>query len=215
VELPVLWLLVGLEMVAAVLSWANVWVRTYKLPVVGAVLVFGSSIVLSQVFPALFQRVFVKPNELQWEKPYLQRNITLTRQAYNLQQITVKPFPAEQDLTFQTLQANKPIIDNIRLWDWQPLMDTYRQLQEIRTYYTFRDVDIDRYALDGAYQQVMLSAREFKQALLPLNAQTWVNRHVLFTHGNGVVMSPVTRKAPEGLPIFYLQDVPPISMGAR
>ena len=117
-------------MVAAVLSWANIWVRTNKLPVVGAVLVFGSSIILSQVFPALFQRVLVKPNELQWEKPYLQHNITLTRQAHNLQQITVKTFPAEQDLTFQTLQANKPIIDNIRLWDWQPLMDTYRQLQD-------------------------------------------------------------------------------------
>jgi uncharacterized protein len=139
----------------------------------------------------LFQRVFVKPNELQIEKPYLQQNITLTRQAYNLQQITVKPFPAERDLTFQTLQASKPIIDNIRLWDWQPLLDTYRQLQEMQMYYTFHDVDIDRYVLDGAYQQVMLSAREFKQALLPPNAQTWVNRHVFFTHGDGVVMSPI------------------------
>jgi uncharacterized protein len=213
VELPVLWVLVGLAVVAAVASAANAWVRTYKLPVAGAVLVFGSSLVFSAVVPALFQRLFVKPNELQLERPYLQHNIALTRQAYNLQQITAKPFPADQSLTWQVLQANRPTVDNIRLWDWQPLMDTYAQLQEIRTYYKFHDVDVDRYVLDGTYQQVMLSARELKQALLPANAQTWVNRRVLFTHGNGVVMSSVTRKSAEGLPIFYLQDIPPVSNG--
>jgi uncharacterized protein len=213
VMLPVLWLLVGLAGVAALASLANLWVRTYKLPLAGAVLVFGTSLVLSMVFPAVFQRVFVKPNELQLEKAYLQHNIALTRLAYNLQQITVKPFPTEQTLTWQTLQADKATIDNIRLWDWQPLMDTYGQLQEIRTYYRFHDVDIDRYRLDGTYQQVMLSARELKQSLLPANAQTWVNRHVLFTHGNGVVMSSVTRKNTEGLPIFYLQDIPTLSTG--
>jgi hypothetical protein len=213
VVLPVLWLLVGLALVAAVLAWVNMWIHTVRLPLTGVVVVFGSSILLSQIFPALFQRAVVTPNELQLEKPYLQHNITLTREAYNLQQITVKPFPAEQNLTFQALEANKPTIDNIRLWDWRPLIDTYRQVQEIRTYYTFHDVDIDRYVLDGTYQQVMLSARELQQALLPPNAQTWVNQHVLFTHGNGVVMSPVTRKDPEGLPILYLQDIPPIPTG--
>src|SRR6202011_2338535 len=87
------------------------------------------------------QLVFVKPNELQLEKPYIQRNIDLTQQAYNLHQISVKPFPVQQSLTFQSLQANQATIDNIRLWDWQPLMDTYGQLQEIRTYYKFHDVD--------------------------------------------------------------------------
>jgi uncharacterized protein len=213
VELPILCLLVGLAVVASLASLINVWVRTARLPTASAVLVFGGSLVLSQIVPALFQRVFVKPNELQLEKPYLQHNITLTRQAYNLQQIMVTPFPAKLDLTFEKLQANKPTIDNVRLWDWRPLMDTYGQLQEIRTYYKFHDVDVDRYRLDGAYQQVMLSAREFKRGLLPPNAQTWVNRHVLFTHGNGVVMSPVTRKSPEGLPIFYLQDIPTVSTG--
>ena len=93
------------------------------------------------------------------------------------------------------------------------MLDTYAQLQEIRTYYKFHDVDIDRYALGGADQQVMLSARELDPALLPPNAQTWVNLHVLFTHGNGIVMSPVTRTTPEGLPIFYLQDIPPVATG--
>src|SRR5262249_58625849 len=147
VVLPVLWLLVGLALGAAVLSWTNLWVRAARLPLIGGVVVFGTSILLSQVFPALFQRVVVTPNELQLEKPYLQHNITQTRQAYNLQQITVKPFPAAQDLTFQTLQANTPTIDNIRLWDWRPLIDTYRQVQEIRTYYTFHAVVIDRSVL--------------------------------------------------------------------
>src|SRR5437667_7391797 len=211
IALPVLWLLVGLAAIAALAAWTNMWVRTYKLPVAGAVLVFGSSLVLALMFPALFQLVFVKPNELQLEKPYIQRNIDLTQQAYNLHQISVKPFPVEQSLTFQTLQANQATIDNIRLWDWQPLMDTYGQLQEIRTYYKFHDVDVDRYRLGGAYQGVTLSARELKSALLPPNAQTWVNRHVLFTHGNGAVMSPLARKTAEGLPIFYLEDIPPVA----
>jgi uncharacterized membrane protein (UPF0182 family) len=211
--LPVLWLLIGLAAIAAIMSWANLWVRAYKLPLAALVLVFGASLALTQVLPAIFQRVYVKPNELRLERPYIQWNIALTQQAYNLHQIAVKSFPVEQNLTFQTLEANKATIDNIRLWDWQPLMDTYAQLQEIRTYYRFHDVDADRYWLDGVYQQVMLSARELNSALLPSNAQTWVNRHILFTHGNGVIMSPVTRKSGEGLPIFYLQNIPPVATG--
>ena len=129
--------------------WANVRVRTYKLPIAAVAVLFGSSFVLAGIIPALFQRVYVKPNELQLERPYIQRNIASTQQAYNLHQITVEPFPAEQSLTAKTLEANKATIDNIRLWDWQPLMDTYGQMQEIRTYYKFHDVDIDRYWLDG------------------------------------------------------------------
>jgi len=213
VTLPVLWLLVGLSIFAAFAAWFNVGARTYRIPIAATVLVFGGSLVLSGVIPGLFKRVFVKPNELELERPYIQNNIALTQQAYNLQQITVKPFPAEQDLTFKTIEANKATIDNIRLWDWRPLMDAYVQLQEIRTYYKFHDVDVDRYWLDGAYQSVMLSARELKSSLLPPNAQTWVNTHVLFTHGNGVVMSPVTRKSADGLPLFYLRDIPPASIG--
>jgi uncharacterized protein len=213
VRLPVLWMLIGLSIVATFVAWANLRVRTYRLPTAAAVLVFGGSLLLSGMVPSLFQRIFVKPNELQLEKPYIERNIALTQQAYNLRQITAKEFPAEQDLTFQTLEANKATINNIRLWDWQPLMDAYMQLQEIRTYYKFHDVDVDRYRLDGSYESVMLSARELKTSLLPPNAQTWVNRHLLFTHGNGVVMSPVTRKSAEGLPLFYLRNIPPVATG--
>jgi uncharacterized protein len=138
VELPILRLLIGFSIVAAFAAWANLRVRTYRLPATAAVLVFGGSLLLSGVVPGLFQHFFVKPNELELEKPNIERNIALTQQAYNLHQITTKPFPAEQDLTYETLEANKATIDNIRLWDWQPLMDTYAQLQEIRTYYKFQ-----------------------------------------------------------------------------
>ena len=213
VELPALWLLIGLAAVAAIVAWANVRLRTIRLLIAAPLLVFGGSFLFAEVIPGLFERFFVKPNELQLETPYIRQNIALTREAYNLGQIAVKPFPAEQDLTFQSLKDNSGTIDNIRLWDWQPLMDTYAQLQEIRTYYRFLDVDVDRYHLGDSYQQVTLAARELDPSLLSANAQTWVNLHLLFTHGNGVVMSPVTQKSAEGLPIFYLKDIPPIATG--
>jgi uncharacterized membrane protein (UPF0182 family) len=213
VGLPGLWLMIGLSIIAALAAWANLRVRTYRLPAIAIVLVGAGTFVLSGAVPVLFRQFFVKPSELQLEKPYIERNIALTRQAYNLDHIAAKPFAAEQKLTPEVLEANKATIDNVRLWDWLPLSDTYAQLQEIRTYYKFHDLDVDRYWLDGSYQSVMLSARELRPSLLPPNAQTWVNRHVLFTHGNGVVMSPVTRKSAEGLPLFYLRDIPPVADG--
>jgi uncharacterized membrane protein (UPF0182 family) len=213
VELPVLWLLIALALAAAFASLANIRMRSYRLPAISAGVVFGASFVLGSTVPALFQRFYVKPNELQLERPYLERNIALTQEAYDLRSVTVKPFPAEQGLTLQTLKENRPTIDNVRLWDWQPLIDTYAQLQEIRTYYKFIDVDVDRYELQGSQKQVMLSARELETKKLPPNTQTWVNKHLLFTHGNGAVMSPVTEKTTEGLPLFYLRDIPPVVSG--
>jgi uncharacterized membrane protein (UPF0182 family) len=213
VELPILWLLITLSIVGALTAWANLWARSYRLPLVALLLVFGTAFLLSGVTATLFQRLYVKPNELELERPYIERSITATREAYKLDRITAKPFPAEQNLTFQTLEANRATIENIRLWDWQPLSDTYAQLQEIRTYYGVRDLDVDRYWLRGTYQSVMISARELKSQLLPSNAQTWVNLHILFTHGNGAVMSPVTQKSVEGLPLLYLRDIPPVADG--
>jgi uncharacterized membrane protein (UPF0182 family) len=213
VRLPVLWLLMGLALLCAIACSINLQQRSWRIPLAAVAVLFGSSFLFHALLPAFFQRLYVKPSELELETPYIARNIALTRQAYNLQQITVKPFPAEEGLSFASLEANRPTIDNIRLWDWQPLMDTYAQLQEIRTYYKFLEIDIDRYRLGDTYQQVMLTLRELEPTLLPANAQTWVNLHVLFTHGNGVVMSPVTRKNAEGLPLFYLQDIPPVTNG--
>ncbi|WP_456682854.1 UPF0182 family membrane protein [Bradyrhizobium sp. USDA 3311] len=213
VGLPALWLMIGLSGIAALAAWANVRVRTYRLPAAAFLLVAIGSFVLSGLVPVLFRQFFVRPSELELERPYIERNIALTRQAYNLDQIAAKPFAAEQKLSFKTLDANKATIDNIRLWDWQPLADTYAQLQEIRTYYKFHHLDVDRYWLNGSYQSVMISARELRPSLLPPNAQTWVNHHVLFTHGTGAVMSPVTRKSSEGLPFLYLRDIPPVADG--
>ena len=155
-----LWILVGLASIAVIMCCVNLRVRTHKLPLAALALVFGASMVFTQVLPSIFQRMYVKPNELQLEKPYIQSNIALTQQAYNLDKIEIKSFPVEQNLSLETIEANKATINNIRLWDWQPLMDTYAQLQEIRTYYRFHDVDVDRYSLNGIYQQVTLSARE-------------------------------------------------------
>ncbi len=213
VGLPGLWLMIGLSIIAAFAALANLRVRTYRLPATAVMLVVIGSFVLSGAVPVLFRQFFVKPSELELEKPYIERNIALTRQAYNLDKIAAKPFAAEQKLTFKTLDANKATIENIRLWDWMPLSDTYAQLQEIRTYYKFHHLDVDRYWLDGSYQSVMISARELRPSLLPPNAQTWVNRLVLFTHGTGAVMSPVTRKSTEGLPYFYLRDIPLVADG--
>jgi uncharacterized membrane protein (UPF0182 family) len=213
VKLPVLWMLVALAAASSIALWVNMRWRSYRLPAALALLVFGSSFAFAVFYPALFQRFYVKPSELRLETPYIEHNIALTRQAYGLAQIAVQPFEAGQELTLDALQANRATIDNIRLWDVQPLMDTYAQLQEIRTYYKFISVDIDRYRLDTGYRQVMLSARELEPAMLPSKAQTWVNLHLLFTHGNGVVMSPVTEKSTEGLPSLYLQDIPPAANG--
>src|SRR5262249_6983513 len=142
VELPVLWLMIALAIVAAGVSLANARRRGYRLPVAAVLLVFGASFVFAVILPASFRRFYVRPNELQLERPYIERSIAHTRQAYGLGRVAVRSFPVEESLTAQTLEQNQATVDNIRLWDWQPLMDTYGQMQEIRTYYRFHDVDI-------------------------------------------------------------------------
>ena len=213
VELPILSILAVLAAGGAVACFVNIRARTLRIPLITVAVILVCGVIVEPVATGLFQRFLVKPNELRYEAPYIARNISMTREAYNLSNIVVKPFVANQDLSYALLQNNRATVDNIRLWDWQPLLDTYAQLQEIRTYYKFLDADIDRYTLNGRYQQVMISARELAPSLLQKNAQTWVNLHLLFTHGNGVVMSPVTQTTPEGLPVLYLQDIPPVATG--
>ena len=155
------------------------------------------------------QQYRVLPDEYNIEKPYLEYNIKFTRAAYDLDSIGEIEFPANYDLTIDDINKNRLTIDNIRLWDWRPLTRTYEQLQLIRTYYDFSDVDIDRYPINGEYRQVMLAAREINAKLLP--ERTWVNEHLVFTHGYGVAMSPVSEVSKEGLPVLYIKDIPPKS----
>jgi uncharacterized membrane protein (UPF0182 family) len=163
------------------------------------------------LYPWFQQQFIVKPNELDKELPYIKHNIELTRKAYGLDEVETKEFPAHNQLNRQDLQANQSTISNIRLWDYRPLLDTYRQLQEIRLYYQFNDVDIDRYTLDNKYQQVMLSARELSSDQVPAKAQTWVNQRLKYTHGYGLVMNSVNRVTADGLPELLLKNIPPVS----
>jgi uncharacterized membrane protein (UPF0182 family) len=200
----------ALALLAAVLCSANVFVRGFRLPVAALVLVMGGAL-LESVIPAVFQSYRVKPDELRLEAPYIKSNIDLTQFGYGLDHVSSRQFPARGQLTPEVLAANQNTIDNIRWWDPSPLIETYRQLQEIRLYYDFHDVDIDRYNLNGTYQQVMLAARELNQSRLPPDAQTWINQHFKFTHGIGLAMSPVNRFDEEGLPVFHVKDIPPVS----
>ncbi|MGZ6186169.1 MAG: UPF0182 family membrane protein [Candidatus Binataceae bacterium] len=204
---PGLWLLVALSLVAAAVSLANLGQRGLRLPVVAAIVLFGPAIFLNLIQPVI-EKLYVKPDELRVEKPYLERNIALTRMAYHLDSVDVRQFDGKGTLTKASLEQDAPTVDNIRLWDPRPLLATYRQLQEIRLYYDFQDVDIDRYWINGKYTEVMLSPRELNISLLPDNAQTWVNRHLKFTHGSGLTMSPVNAKDSEGLPVFYMKNIP-------
>jgi uncharacterized membrane protein (UPF0182 family) len=163
------------------------------------------------LYPAVVQRFRVTPNELAVERPYITHNIRMTRQAYGLDRMEEKDFPAEETLTPGALDRNSLTIKNVRLWDHRPLLTTYAQLQEIRTYYKFTDVDVDRYAINGEYRQTMLSPRELSYRHLP--SRIWINEHLTYTHGYGVVMGPVNRISPEGLPEFFIKDIPPVSTG--
>jgi uncharacterized membrane protein (UPF0182 family) len=210
IRLPLLTALAALSLIAVLLSASTVVWRDIRLPVTAAVLVFGASLI-GWFAPPFVQSYRVKPDELRLETPYIADNIALTRYGYGLDRITAKEFPAQGRLTSELLAANDATIQNIRWWDPRPLLQTYQQLQEIRLYYDFNDVDIDRYTLDGSYTQVMLAARELDQARLPQQAQTWINLHFKFTHGIGLAMSPVNRFDSEGLPVFSVKDIPPVS----
>jgi uncharacterized protein len=207
---PGLWLLVVLALLAAVVCFANVSERGLARLVVAAIISFGPSLLLNFAQPVI-ERLWVKPDELRIERPYIERNIAMTRRAYKLDGVDVKQFGGLGKLTMAGVEQDAPTIKNIRLWDPRPMIATYRQLQEIRLYYDFKDVDIDRYTINGNYTEVMLSAREMNIDQLPESAQTWVNQHLKFTHGSGVAMSPVNAKDSEGLPIFFIKDIPPAS----
>ena len=170
-----------------------------------------SWMVLLGIYPWFIQQFVVRPNELVKEKPYLENNIQNTQAAYQLDNIQTQDFNVQANLTRADLSKNAATLNNVRLWDYRPLLQTYRQLQEIRSYYRFHDVDVDRYQLKDGLQQVMLSARELESNQLPAQAKNWVNQQLKYTHGHGLVMSPVNRVTKDGLPDFFIQDIPPKS----
>jgi len=150
----------------------------------------------------------VKPNQLVREQPYIAFNIDYTRKAYALDRLVQHQFPAETTLEAADPANNQATLDNIRLWDWHALQDTLRQIQEIRTYYDFPDIDIDRYQIDGRMRQVMLAAREMSVEKLPGSSRNWINEKLIYTHGYGVTMNPVNGFTPEGLPTLMLSNMP-------
>ena len=209
-KLPAQWILLAVVLIFMVIILVSVLRRNSRWPLYGIVGWLVVSIIVGGVFPSLVQRFQVQPSELAREMPYIEYNIQFTREAFALDRIEEQSFPAEEAPSPQDIAQNEVTINNIRLWDPRPLKDTYNQIQSIRLYYDFNDVDIDRYIIDGEYRQVMLSARELSAEKLAGQAQTWVNRKLQFTHGYGIALSPVNEVSSEGLPELLVKDIPPV-----
>lgn len=208
-KLPALRILAALAIIAAVLCLVQIRRPGFKyflVAVGGVALVHALGL---YAYPSFLQQFSVVPNELVAETPYIKRNIRFTRHAYGLDRVEALEFPVNEELTAADLKRNDATVKNIRLWDYGPLLSTYAQLQQIRTYYEFVDVDNDRYEINGVYRQVMLSARELSHEQLP--SRIWINEHLVYTHGYGIVFGPVNRVTREGLPEFFVKDIPPVS----
>jgi uncharacterized membrane protein (UPF0182 family) len=176
--------------------------------ILAAILPAALCFISLQVVEWYVSSFIVKPNELVREQPYIAHNIALTRQAYGLQGVSQHEFPAETDVAATDPANNQATLQNIRLWDWRALQDTLRQIQEIRTYYDFPDIDIDRYEIDGVTRQVMLATRELNVEKLPESSRNWINEKLIYTHGYGITMNPVNGFTAEGLPTLILSNMP-------
>ena len=197
----------------AALTLVNIWVRGLWLPLAGIGFLVLSSLLLAAAYPALVQRFQVAPNEFEREKEYIAHTIKFTRQGFGLDRIEERQLRQLTDLDMETVRGNVATVENVRLWDYRPLLDTYQNQQAIWDYYRFYSVDVDRYHVGDQYRQVMLAARELdKQKLLRiLRQRTWQNEHVFYTHGCGVVMSPVSDVIGSGLPNYVIENIPPES----
>jgi len=211
-QIPGAWVMMVVSLLTAVLLVQSLFSKQIK----RAGKIIAGFIVLAvlsgAVIPGVIQKFVVNPTEQSKELPYIKNNIAFTRMAYDLTRIVEKEIKPKYDLNYNDITADSATIRNIMLWDYRPLASTLDQLQVIRLYYDFPDVDIDRYRLpDGTYRQVMLGARELNQDKLPANAKTWVNMNLVYTHGYGLGMSPVNVVTEEGLPEFFIKDIPPVS----
>jgi uncharacterized membrane protein (UPF0182 family) len=212
-QLPAFNLLIFISIVAAGLFLWNIFRRGWVLPVIAVGLWGFVSIVVGTIYPAAIQNFRVKPNELAQERPYIARNVAATRAGFNLRNVIVNPFNFSQDLTPQVVDANRGTIDNARLWDPSVIQPTYQTLQGLQPYYSVNDVAIDRYTINGQTTQVLISARDLNSNSLP--SSSWVNQHVVYTHGYGAIVSPTNQATSSGDPAFILKDIPPQSQAIR
>ena len=210
VVMPALWLMAAIAFAVAALTVRAAWRRDLRLMAwcVGGAVV--AHIVLLGVLPGAIQSVYVEPNELAREKPYLEHNIDFTRRAFGIDGVSERSYDATRNLEMRDLADNQDTVRNIRLWDYRPLLRTFSQIQQIRLYYQFYDVDVDRYPLADGYRQTMLAARELTQEL-PERARTWVNHHLQYTHGFGFAMSLAAQEGEEGTPTLVVKDLPPVA----
>src|SRR5438309_4236940 len=207
-RLPALTILTVIVGVAALACFANAFRGTLWILGGSIVLWFAASLVIGSVYPALIQNFIVQPDQLNKERPYIARNIAATRAAYSLDTVDQSAFSVADTPTAAEARATLSDTSTVRLWDYRPLQQAFDQNQALRTQYTFVDVDIDRYQIGSKETPVMLSARELSSNRLP--QQTWVNRHLVFTHGLGAVVSPVGGVAPDGSPVYLVKDIPPV-----
>jgi uncharacterized protein len=198
---------VGLILGAALAAVAAVSAPRLR-QLVAAVIPAAACYLALQIIAWYVGNFIVKPNELVRERPFISYNIDLTRQAFGLDRVAQREFPAETTVEATDAANNQVTLQNIRLWDWRALQDTLRQIQEIRTYYDFPDIDIDRYEIDGAMRQVMLAARELNVEKLPESSRNWINEKLIYTHGYGITMNPVHGFTSEGLPTLILSNMP-------
>lgn len=225
IRLPMLLLTSILTLAAAILllfpAFRRYISRIYNIegplkPLTSAVntigVLIGLWILFSGLVPWLFQWLKVEPNEITVERPYIEHNIKFTRIGFDLEKVEENEYPANDVFNSGVIEENRNIFSNIRLWDYRALDAVFKQFQEIRLYYEFNDVDIDRYRLDNKYSQVMVSAREMKTDNLPANSQTFVNKRFKYTHGYGSVLTRVNEFTPEGLPNLIIKDIPPVSI---
>ena len=200
-----------ISFIAASLLLFNIVRKSFKLPLLVLATLLPSYFLLGTVYPALQQRFFVEPKEQEMERPYIINNMTFTRKAYAIDVVKETPFVNSRNLTMADIKKNRDTLENVRLWDWRPLKQTYKQMQELKSYYYFNDIDVDRYVIGNRRVAVNLAARELSADSLGKLAKTWQNRHLIYTHGYGAVMSRVDRVTSDGQPEFLIKDIPPVT----
>jgi len=208
VAIPFIWVSLGVLVLASLASLY--WGRSGQAHfLVGSIIIFFLVNITSSVIPVVIQKLLVAPNELVKETPFIKHNILATREAYAIDQVDEREISGDQPLTASDIENNNLTLKNVRLWDRAPLLSTFSQIQEIRTYYEFESVDNDRYMIDGEIRQIMLSPRELSSESLP--NRNWINERLTFTHGYGLAAGPVNQVTAEGLPVLFVKDLPPQS----